>query len=88
VGGVVVLLIVPLVAAAMLSVALSPIDPRPAIACLPLLAAAVPLTWAYVTGDRTTPATGGSVLLLALLAAAAVLAAAPSWSIRRSSAPG
>jgi hypothetical protein len=85
-GGAVVL-IVPLLAAAVLSAALSPIDPRPAIACLPLLAAALPLTWTYVVGDRTTAAVGGTVLLLALPAAAAVLAVAAMVSIRRSSAP-
>jgi hypothetical protein len=71
--------LVPMVA---LALALSPVDPRPALACIPLLVAALPLVWAYVV-DPTTPATGGTGVLVGILLAALALAVASAFSTRR-----
>ena len=66
-----------------IALALSPADPRPALACIPLLAAALPLTWTYVHADPTTPASGGNLVLAGIPFAAAGLAFAASVSVRR-----
>jgi hypothetical protein len=60
---------------ALVALAIAPFDPRPAIATIPLLVAAVPMTWTYVVADSTTPATYGTLLLAALPLVAALLAA-------------
>jgi len=72
--------VIPLVIAALI---LAPIDPRPALACLALLATAAPLTWTYVHADPTTPASSGNVVLVGIPLVAALLAAAASVSVRR-----
>jgi uncharacterized membrane protein YccC len=73
-GGLVPLLI-PLAVGVAVSFALVAVDPRPAVACVPLLVAAMPLAWTYAAGDRTTPAMGGLVVVIALPLAAAGLSA-------------
>jgi hypothetical protein len=72
-GGFVILL-GPLAALTLVSLMVAPGDPRPAIACLPLLAVAAPMAWTYVVGDSTTPVRHGMLLLVALPVAMALLA--------------
>ncbi len=81
--GVAAALIVVLVPLAVGALAVSPADPRPALACIPLLAAALPLAWTYVHADPTTPASGGNVVLAGIPFAAAALAFVASVSVRR-----
>ena len=72
--------VIPLVIAALI---LARVDPRPALACLSLLAAAAPLTWTYVHVDPTTPVAGGNIILAGIPLAAAALAATASASVHR-----
>jgi hypothetical protein len=81
--GVAAALIAVLVPLVVVALAVSPADPRPALVCIPLLAAALPLTLTYVHADPTTPASGGNVVLVGIPLAAAALAAAASVSVRR-----
>ncbi len=61
---------------ALLSLVIVSVDPRPAIASIPLMLAVLPMTWTYVVGDRTTPASYGLLLLVALPLLAALMAGA------------
>ncbi len=62
----------------LISLAIVSVDPRPAIASVPLMLAVLPMTWTYVVGDRTTPASHGLLLLVALPLLAALMAVAAS----------
>lgn len=73
------ILLIPLLATA---VALSPIDPRPALACVPLLATALPLAWTYTHADPTTPAAGDLTVLAGIVLGIAAFAAAGAASAR------
>ncbi len=81
--GVAAALIVVLVPLVVIALAVSPADPRPALACIPLLVAALPLAWTYVHADPTTPASGGNAVLAGIPFAAAALAFVASVSVRR-----
>jgi len=72
-------ILIPVLAAA---VAVVPLDPRPALACLPLLATAVPLAWTYVHADPTTPAAGDVTVLAGLALAIVAFASAGAASAR------
>ena len=61
----------------LISLVMVSVDPRPAIASIPLMLAVLPMTWTYVVGDSTTPANYGLLLLVALPLLAA------SWPWRR-----
>jgi hypothetical protein len=76
--------LIPILAAA---VAVSPLDPRPALACLPLLATAAPLALSYIVTDPTTPAAGDLTLLIGIPCMGLALAAAASISTRRLRGP-
>ncbi len=71
--------LIPVLAAA---VAVAPLDPRPALACLPLLATAMPLAWTYVHADPTTPAAGDVAVLAGIPLAILALAASAAASAR------
>ena len=74
------IVLLPLLAAA---VALSPLDPRPALACVPLLVTALPLAWTYVHADPTTPAAGDLTVLAGILLGIVAFAVAGATSARR-----
>jgi len=74
------IVLLPLLAAA---VALSPLDPRPALACVPLLVTALPLAWTYVHADPTTPAAGDLTVLAGILLGIVAFAVAGTTSAHR-----
>jgi hypothetical protein len=67
----------------LLAIAVSPFDPRPAIASIPLLLSAIPLTWTYAVTYSSAPAEHGVLLLVALPLMACGLAVLAGWSSRR-----
>jgi hypothetical protein len=80
-------LVVVIIPLAVVALAISPLDPRPAVACLPLLATAAPLTVSYVVTAPTTPAMGGTAVLAGIPLAALALTAAAAFSTRRLRGP-
>ena len=72
-------LLVPLLAVA---VAVSPLDPRPAFACVALLITALPLAWTYTHADPTTPAAGDLTVLAGIALGIAAFASAGAASAR------
>lgn len=68
---------------ALLSLVIVSVEPRPAIASIPLMLAVLPMAWTYVVGDSTTPAVHGLLLLIALPLLAALMAAVASRVTRR-----
>lgn len=68
---------------ALISLVIVSVDPRPAIASVPLMLAVLPMAWTYVVGDSTTPASHGLLLLVALPLLAAFFAVAASRVTRR-----
>jgi len=74
------IVLLPLLAAA---VALSPLDPRPALACVPLLVTALPLAWTYVHAGPTTPAAGDLTVLAGILLGIVAFAVAGATSAHR-----
>jgi len=83
VSGGVASLIVVLVPLALLALAVSPVDPRPALACQALVIAALPLAWTYSVADPTTPAWNGTLVAAGIAVVALALSLAGSTSARR-----
>jgi hypothetical protein len=73
-------LLLPLLAVA---VALSPLDPRPALACVPLLLTSLPLAWTYTHTGPTTAAAGDITVLAGLVLGIAAFAVSGAASARR-----
>jgi hypothetical protein len=73
------IVLVPLLAVA---VAVSPLDPRPAFACVALLATALPLAWTFIHADPTTPAAGDLTVLAGIGLGIVAFAAAGAASAR------
>jgi hypothetical protein len=71
--------LVPLLAVA---VAVSPLDPRPAFACVALLTTALPLAWTYIHADSTTPAAGDLAVVAGIALGIVAFAAAGAASAR------
>jgi hypothetical protein len=76
-------LIFVLLPVALLALAMSVFDPRPALACLPLVVTALPLAWTYSVADPTTPAANGTFVAGAVAVTGLSLCIAGEASARR-----